>query len=40
MPSILTHDFFGRDVYGSVARELGFSTTDEMATSIGMFINF
>ena len=30
MPSILTHDFFGRDVYGSVARELGFSTTDEM----------
>lgn len=30
MPSVLTHDFFGREAYGSVARELGFSTTDEM----------
>ena len=30
MPSVLTHDFFGRDAYAGVARELGFSTTDEM----------
>ncbi|RVU97907.1 hypothetical protein EII22_04730 [Coriobacteriales bacterium OH1046] len=30
MPSVLTHDFFGRDAYGSVALELGFTTTGEM----------
>lgn len=30
MPSVLTHDLFGRDAYGAVALELGFSTTDEM----------
>ncbi|MBQ9621089.1 MAG: zinc dependent phospholipase C family protein, partial [Atopobiaceae bacterium] len=30
MPSVLTHDFFGRDVYGAVGTELGFTTTDEM----------
>ena len=30
MPSVLTHDFFGRDAYAGVARELGFTTTDEM----------
>ena len=30
MPSLLTHDFFGRDVYAQAALELGFSTTDEM----------
>lgn len=30
MPSVLTHDFFGRDVYGAVGAELGFTTTDEM----------
>lgn len=30
MPSVLTHDLFGRDAYGPVALELGFATTAEM----------
>ena len=30
MPSVLTHDFFGRDAYAGAAQELGFTTTDEM----------